>query len=172
MSLTINNNVTQQHTLQPQVAAAQTTNAAQSPTDASGGTAGTSATAEPSAALISGNASLTSDLLSVLLQEQSGMTTSSFGSSGSSGSSTSGGPGFTLAGMLDAQDQTTQLQSGNGFDALTSALLFPSTPQGSSTPASTSTSPTTLDPTSAVQSATSTGSVLGGIQDLLDQLAV
>jgi len=169
VSLTINNNVTQQHTLQPQVAAAQTTNATQSTTDASAGTAGASATAEPSAALISGNASLTSDLLSVLLQEQSGMTTNSFGSSGSS---TSGGPGFTLAGMLDAQDQTTQLQSGNGFDALTSALLFPSTPQGSSTPASTSTSPTTLDPTSAVQSATSTGSVLGGIQDLLDQLAV
>ena len=102
MSLTIDNNrLAQQQALPTQSAQTQTATA---PAAATATTP--SATANPSAALISGNAGLTSDLLSVLLQDQSGAS-----------SGTSGGPGFTLAGMLDAQDQVQNDQS--QFDSFT-----------------------------------------------------
>ena len=131
MSLTIDNNrLAQQRTLPAQLATTQTQ--AATPTAPAVATA----TANPAAALISGNAGLTSDLLSVLLQEQSGATIGA-----------SSGPGLTLAGMLDAQAQAeanqTQTDSFAG-----------------------------VDPAAAAQSATSTGSVMSGLQDLLDQLSI
>ena len=159
MSLTINNNtLAQQQALQAQLPPAQASTASQT-TAATPSATAPSATTDPSAALISGNAGLTSDLLSVLLQEQSNASGASSGpatladmldsqagvSDGSSGSST--GPGFTLAGMLNAEDQAqsnqTQTDSFSG-----------------------------LDPSMAAQSGTATSSVMGGLQDLLDQLAL
>lgn len=130
MSLTIDNNrLAQQQALPVQTAQTQTAAAPAAPTSTN------SATANPAAALISGNAGLTSDLLSVLLQEQSGA------------SASSSGPGVTLAGMLDAQAQAQTEQ--NQQDGITG-----------------------LDPSMAAQSATSTGSVMSGLQDLLDQLSL
>ena len=92
MSLTVANTLAQQQAIQSQIAAAQTS--APSTTSSSDSTAATSsATASnPAAALIAGNATLTSDLLSVLLNEQSAATTGSKGGH------------LTLAGMLEQQD--------------------------------------------------------------------
>ena len=155
MSLTINNNsLAQQQALQAQLAPAQTGTAAQTATPATSPVATT--TTDPSAALISGNAGLTSDLLSVLLQDQSnanatsgdpGLTLASMLDSQAGFGDNMSGPGVTLAGMLDAQDQAqadqTQTDSFSG-----------------------------LDPSMAAQSGTATSSVMGGLQDLLDQLAL
>ena len=140
MSLTVTNNtLAQQQAIQSQIAAAQST--AVSTASTSDSTAATSpATASnPAAALISGNATLTSDLLSVLLNEQSG-----------SASSSSGGS-VTLAGMLDAQDAATQAQMNGG----TQPSLVGD-----------------LENNALTQSATSTGSVVNGLQSLLEKLAV
>ena len=137
MSLTIDNNrLAQQQALPAQLTAAQTNTAATTAPTA------TTATASPSAQLISGNAGLTSDLLSVLLQDQSGASTG-FGTDGTDG--TSSGP-VTLAGVLDAEDQMQADQSQS--DSFTG-----------------------LDPASAAQSATSTDTFASGLQDLLDRLA-
>jgi hypothetical protein len=131
MSLTIDNNrLAQQRALPTQLTTAQSNTAAPA------APAATTATANQAAALISGNAGLTSDLLSVLLQEQSGASTGS-----------ASGPGLTLAGMLDAQDQAQAQQTQT--DSITG-----------------------LDPSAAAQSATSTDSVRSGLQDLLSQLAL
>jgi hypothetical protein len=159
MSLTISNNsLAQQQAVQAQVAPAQTSATSQSAASPSTATS-TGATADPSAALISGNAGLTSDLLSVLLQEQSNATGSSSGTltladmlddeGGTSGttSGTTSGSDVTLAGMLNAEDQaqTDQTQTDSFVG---------------------------LDPSLAAQSATSTSDVMGGLQDLLDQLTL
>jgi hypothetical protein len=112
-------------------------------TDAAGTPAeSTPAAASPATALISGNAALTSDLLSVLLNEQSGA---------------SSGGGTTLAGILDQQDVIDQNGTGGAAQA-----------QNDTQPDLLN----VLDPTSAAQSATSTDSVLSGLQDLLAQLSV
>lgn len=133
MSLTIDNNrLAQQQALPAKLTTTQTT------PDATATPPAATATANPAAALISGNAGLTSDLLSVLLQEQSGATTG-----------TSSGPGLTLAGMLDAQDQDQDQADQAQTDSFTG-----------------------IDPAAAAQSATSTGSVMSGLQDLLTQLGI
>lgn len=138
MSLSVTNNtLAQQQAIQSQIAAAQAP--AVSTTSTSDSTAATSSTtaSSPAAALISGNATLTSDLLSVLLNEQSGSASSS-----SSGS-------VTLAGILDAQTAATQ----------TNGTTQPSLV-------------TDLESNSLTQSASSTGSVVNGLQSLLEKLAV
>lgn len=140
MSLTVTNSTLarQQAAIQSQIAAAQT--AAVSTASSSDSTAATSSAAasSPAAQLISGNATLTSDLLSVLLNEQSG---------GASSSSSSGS--VTLAGILDSQDAATQAQTdGSGQPSLLGDLA------------------------ASTQSASSTGSVVAGLQSLLEKLAV
>ena len=143
MSLTVSNSLAQQQAIQSQIAAAQS--AAVSSASSSDGTASTgpAAAASPAAALISGNATLTSDLLSVLLNDQA--------TNGQSGSQPSAGGAATLADMLNAQDQASQGQ------------------QGSSGQLSL---PTELDTASLSQSAHSTGSVMGSLQSLLTRLTV
>ena len=138
MSLTVTNNtLAQQQAIQSQIAAAQAPSVSTASTSDS--TAATSSTtaSNPAAALISGNATLTSDLLSVLLNEQSG-----------SASSSSGGS-VTLAGILDAQNSTSQT-TGTTQPSLVSDL----------------------ESNSLTQSASSTGSVVNGLQALLEKLAV
>lgn len=97
MSLTIANTLAQQQAIQSQIAAAQSS--AASSTSSSDSTASTSSASASStaAALVSGNAALTSDILSVLLNDQA------------ANGQPSGGT-VTLAGMLDAQDAATQGQ--------------------------------------------------------------
>ncbi len=159
MSLTVTNNtLAQQQAIQSQLAAAQTS--AVSTTSSSDSTAGTSSTSasSPATALISGNATLTSDLLSVLLNEQSGSATS-----GSSGVT-------TLAGLLDNQDAATAQQDGTAQPNLFSDLYATQTQTSG-----TSSEPSLvndLESASLTQSANSTGSVVDGLQSLLQQLAV
>ena len=139
MSLTVSNTLAQQQAIQSQIAAAQT--AAPSSASSSDSTASTSSASasNPAAALISGNATLTSDLLSVLLNEQS-----------NASGSTSPSGGVTLAGILDQQDAIDQSQDPSAQPSLISDL----------------------DSASLTQSANSTDNVLGGLQSLLNQLAV
>jgi hypothetical protein len=157
MSLTINNTLAQQQAVQAQIASTQAATAAQTNAASATSSAASSPTTDPSAALISGNAGLTSDLLSVLLQDQSGASGGSSTTfagildqqaglqSGTTSASSSAPP--TLAGILNQQDQLQAEQSGNS-------------------------SLTSLDPALAAQSGVATGSVMSGLQDLLDQLAV
>lgn len=118
MSLTIDNNrLAQQQALPTQSTPAQTTAPA-----TTAPAAAPTATANPSAALISGNAGLTSDLLSVLLQDQSSSTTGT--------GSASSGP-VTLAGVLDQEDQVqsdqSQTDSFTGLDPASAAQSATST---------------------------------------------
>jgi len=145
MSLTVTNNLSQQTAVQTQVSKANGATAA-TPAAASTDNSQT-AQAQPSVAdaLISGKANLTSDLLSVLLNEQSNQSILS---------STS------LAGMIDQQDQAiatgTQLQ----FD-----------PTGGGSSASSTNLAGILDQQDqASASANATGSVLGSLPTLLTKL--
>ena len=146
LSSITNNTLLQQQALQSQLAATQATAAAQT-ADTTSAAPTTAAAANPATALVSGNAALTSDLLSVLLNEQSGAS-----------SGTSGDGGTTLAQMFDQQDSLNQNGAGDPAQAQDDAqsnLLA------------------VLDASSTAQSsATSTGSVLSGIQSLLAQLSV
>jgi len=137
VSLTVANTLAQQQAIQSQIAAAQTSAASTASTSDSTAATSSAASSNPAAALISGNATLTSDLLSVLLNEQSGAS-SGTGSSGS----------LTLAGLLDQQDAIDQSQKGGPatlLDGFTSGV--------------------------AATSASSTGSVMDGLQSLLNQLS-
>ena len=108
MSLTVNSSpLNQQQALQSQIAA---TNGATAATNSDSGTGATAAAAKPAdtaAAVVSGAATLTSDMLAVLLNDQA-----------SGGSSVKAAPAMSLAGILDQQDQATLAQSGLATSSL------------------------------------------------------
>jgi hypothetical protein len=105
--LTVSNTLAQQQAIQSQIAAAQASAVAPASTTDSATAQTETAAKNPAAALISGNATLTSDLLSVLLNEQSNASASG-----------GGGGSLTLAGMLDQQSQA-EAQSQDPFNQLT-----------------------------------------------------
>jgi len=164
VSLTVANTLAQQQAIQSQIAAAQTSAPSTASTSDSTASTSSAASSNPAAALISGNATLTSDLLSVLLNEQSGI--SDTGSSGGS---------VTLAGLLDQQDQIDQSQGGQSslLSDFTTGLTATSTSSSSATTQQSGTPNliSDLDAASLTQSATSTGSVMDGLQSLLSQLS-
>ena len=145
MSLTVSNNLSQQPAIQTQVAPAKSTASA----TASGSAADNSKTPQtPTSvadALTSGKAALSSDLLSVLLNEQSNQSVM---------------PSTTLAGMLDQQDQAIATGDTLQFD-----------PTGGGTSAGSQTLAGILDQQSqASSSADATNNVLGSLPALLSQI--
>jgi len=139
VSLTVSNTLAQQQAIQSQIAAAQSAPASSASSSDSTASTSSASASNPAAALISGNATLTSDLLSVLLNEQSNASQARGGS-------------VTLAGIMDQQDATdqSQQQEQTGQPSLLNQL----------------------DTASFTQSASSTGSVMDGLQTLMNQLAV
>jgi len=145
MSLTVTNRLSQQPTVQTQISAANNAAAATQSGTASANPQAAPTPASVADALSSGGAKLTSDLLSVLLNEQSNQSVMSSDS---------------LVGMLDQQDQAIATGAAANFQPT----------EGASSTSGTSLANILDQQGQATSSATATGNVLDSLPALLAQL--